>query len=38
MAVQKQLSLTYSEPEPVWLNADQFRLHRGLLNLLDNEY
>lgn len=36
MAMQKQLSLTYSEPEPVWLNADQFRLHRVFLNVLDN--
>ena len=36
MAVQKQLGLIYSEPEPVWLNADQFRLHRVFLNVLDN--
>ncbi len=36
LAMQKQLSLTYSEPEPVWLNADQFRLHRVFLNVLDN--
>lgn len=36
MAMQKQLSLTYSEPELICLNADQFRLHRVFLNVLDN--
>lgn len=36
LAKQKQLSLTYSDPEAVWLRADQFRLYRVFLNLLDN--
>jgi len=36
LAVQKHLSLTYSEPEPVCLRADEFRLYRVFLNLLDN--
>jgi two-component system phosphate regulon sensor histidine kinase PhoR len=36
LAVQKHLSLSYSEPETVWLRVDQFHLYRVFLNLLDN--
>lgn len=36
LAVQKHLSLTYSGLETLWLKADQFRLYRVFLNLLDN--
>ena len=36
LARLKQLSLTYSGPEIVWLRADKSRLHRMFLNLLDN--
>ncbi len=36
LAVQKHLSLSYSEPETVWLRVDQFHFYRVFLNLLDN--
>lgn len=36
LAVQKHLSFTYSEPETVWLKADEFHLYRVFFNLLDN--
>lgn len=36
LAQRCQLSLTYSGPQTVWLNADESRLYRVFLNLLDN--
>lgn len=36
LAQRLQLSLTYSGPETVWLRADESRLYRVFLNLLDN--
>lgn len=36
LARRHRLSLTYSGPEPVWLRADESRLYRVFLNLLDN--
>lgn len=32
----KQLRLSYSGPESLWIEADESRLHRVFLNLLDN--
>jgi len=32
----KQLSLTYSGPDSLWIEADESRLYRVFLNLLDN--
>lgn len=36
LAQQKQLTLNYLGPDAVWLRGDGPRLHRALLNLLDN--
>lgn len=36
LAQRLHLSLTYSGPETVWLRADESRLYRVFLNLLDN--
>ena len=36
LARRHQLSLAYSGPETVWLKADESRLYRVFLNLLDN--
>jgi two-component system phosphate regulon sensor histidine kinase PhoR len=36
LARRHHLSLTYSGPEIVWLRADESRLYRVFLNLLDN--
>lgn len=36
LAQRYQVSLTYSGPQAVWLKADESRLYRVFLNLLDN--
>ncbi|MBD2179721.1 histidine kinase [Planktothrix sp. FACHB-1355] len=36
LVVPKQLELSYSGPDSLWLEADESRLHRVFLNLLDN--
>ena len=36
LAQRYQLSLTYTGPQTVWLKADESRLYRVFLNLLDN--
>lgn len=36
LAQRHQLKLTYSEPEPVWIRADQSLLYRVFLNIFDN--
>ncbi len=36
LAQRHQLKIAYSGPETVWLRADQSRLYRVFLNLLDN--
>ncbi|WP_236738803.1 sensor histidine kinase [Chroogloeocystis siderophila] len=36
LAKNKQMQLSYSGPEAVWLNADESRLFRLFLNLFDN--
>ncbi|PPS45155.1 cell wall metabolism sensor histidine kinase WalK [Chroococcidiopsis sp. TS-821] len=36
LAQNKQIQLSYSGPEVVWLNADESRLYRLFLNLFDN--
>lgn len=36
LTAPKQLSMAYSGPNPLWLEADESRLYRVFLNLLDN--
>ncbi len=36
LAQQKQLALTYVGPDSLWIEADESRLYRALINLLDN--
>ena len=36
LAQQKQLDLTYVGPDTLWIDADESRLYRAFINLLDN--
>ncbi len=36
LARQKQINFEYSGPDPVWIEADESKLYRVFLNILDN--